>query len=304
MSLTKVIAMALAVMPALTYGENGTWLENIAVRKNGMVLTTRLDFPQLLRVGPTGARNASVIHTFPGVRSLLGIAAIETYVFAVLAKLFSIQTLSTPGTYAFWRVDLTSSAPNVSVIPKVPEADFLTGLALFDRTTLLSTDSAKGVIYRVKISTGKYSVFLSDPATMLSFKDSPKPVGVNGLKEHGKYVTYYSSTTGMVLARMPFNKNAQPSGPIEVIAGGFTPDDFVVTKNGTAYVTTNAENGLLKVKPSGRVTAVAEALFSSTLAGATSIAMSHDQKTLYISTAGGQFQPVSGISSSQPRWSF
>ncbi|RAH75407.1 uncharacterized protein BO66DRAFT_445140 [Aspergillus aculeatinus CBS 121060] len=199
-----------------------------AVRKNGMVLTTRLDVPQPLEVTPSG-------HAMP-----------------------RLSTLSPA-------VDLASSEPNVSVIAKVVEADFFNGLALLDRDTLLSTDSAWGVVYRVKISTGNYSVVLSDPVTMLSPKDSPKPVGVNGLKVHGKYV-YYSSTTEMVLARVPFNKDAQPPGPIEIVTGGFTPDDLLLTKNGTAYVTTSAENGLLKVEPSGRVTAVAGALFSTTLA--------------------------------------
>ncbi|PYH90712.1 hypothetical protein BO71DRAFT_452592 [Aspergillus ellipticus CBS 707.79] len=293
MLLSRIISLVLAVVPALAaptattalnttqtifqYSDNGTWLENIAVRQNGSILTTRLDVPELWEIDPTWTRNASLIHTFPGVST----------------GNFSIQTLSTPGTYALWQVDLTSTEPNVSIIAQVPKADFLNGLALFDQDNLLATDSAKGVIWRINIPSGNYSIALSDPATLLSATDSPKPVGVNGLKVHCKYV-YYSSTTCMVLARVPFNKHSAPSGPVEIIAGGFTPDDFVLAGNGTAYVATNAQNSLLKVEPSGRVTTVAGNLFTTALAGATSVALSRDGKTLYVSTAGGQFDPVLG----------
>ncbi|PLB47690.1 hypothetical protein P170DRAFT_510465 [Aspergillus steynii IBT 23096] len=311
MVLSKIFALALAFAPALAvpsvpsaavnkthtvfqYRNNGTWLENILVRNNGDILTTRLDVPELWAVDPTGTRNASLLQTFPNVRSLLGITEIDRDIYALVAGNFSIQTLSTPGTYSIWKVDLSTSAkPHTSIIAHIPEADFLNGLAKFDKDTLLTTDSAKGVIWRVDIPSGNYSIAMSDPATMKSPRNSPKPVGVNGIKVLGTHV-YYSSSTGMHLARVPFTRHAAPAGPVEIVAGGFTPDDFVLASNGTAYVTTNAENGLLKVEPSGRVTLVAGNLFTTELAGATSVAFSRDQKTLYVATAGGQFQPVLG----------
>ncbi|PYH47647.1 uncharacterized protein BP01DRAFT_414485 [Aspergillus saccharolyticus JOP 1030-1] len=276
------------------YARNGTWLENVAVRSNGDVLVTRLGVPELWSVDPRGQRNASLIETFPNSRSLFGITEISEDVFALVAGNFSMGSLSTPGTYAIWKIDLTTSDhPETSLITKVPKADFLNGLTLFNNNTLLSTDSAKGVIWRIDITHGNYSIAFSDPATMKPAPNSPKPVGINGIEVRNNYV-YYTSTTGMLFARVRFNEYAAPVGRVEILARGFTPDDFVLSRNGTAYVAANAENSVLKVEPSGRVTLIAGNLFTTDLAGVTALALSRSQDVLYAVTAGGQFEPVLG----------
>lgn len=76
---------------------NGTWLENLAVRSSGQILTTVLSSPDLYQVDPTGSHCPTLVHHFPNVLGLLGIAEIRQDVFAVAAGNYSTQTGNTPG---------------------------------------------------------------------------------------------------------------------------------------------------------------------------------------------------------------
>ena len=79
---------------------NGTWVENAAVRANGQLLVTLGSSPEVYQVDPFSAQPPKLIQIIPGVTGLLGIAEVETDVFAVVAGNLSVTTIiSTTGTY-------------------------------------------------------------------------------------------------------------------------------------------------------------------------------------------------------------
>ncbi|RLL93413.1 hypothetical protein CFD26_101719 [Aspergillus turcosus] len=278
------------------FNRNGTWLENLAVRPNGKLRATRLDVPELWLIDPANTNTTSagsLFYTFPSATSLLGITEIDPDVYAVVAGNFSIPTVtSTPGSYVIWRLDASSTPPSASILAPIPEAEFLNGIVRFGEDQLLITDSAKGVIWRLDMSTGLYSQALSDPS-MLPAAGQPYAVGVNGIDVRGKYV-YYTSTTQMLFCRVPVDSMASATGPVEVIASGITPDDFMVRSDGTAYITTNPDNGLVRVDSKGRVGLVAGNQFTIAVGGSTAVAGSKDGSVLYVTTSGGQFSPILG----------
>ncbi|KAF4170820.1 hypothetical protein CNMCM8694_004091 [Aspergillus lentulus] len=297
--------LALPTVPATTppsistvfqFTRNGTWLENLAVRPNGNLLATRLDTPELWLIDPANTNPAeagSLFYTFPDATSLLGITEIDRDVYAVIAGNFSISTVtSTPGSYAIWRLDASGRAPSASILARIPEAEFPNGITRFGQNLLLITDSAKGVIWRLDMRSGAYAQALSDPS-MLPAAGQPYAVGVNGIDVRGKYV-YYSSTTQMLFCRVPVDSNASATGPVEVITSGITPDDLMVGSDGTAYISTNPDNGLVKVDPKGRVRLVAGNQFTIAVGGSTAVAGNKDGSVLYVSTSGGQFSPILG----------
>lgn len=72
---------------------NPTWVENIAVRSNGHLLVTILSSPDLYQIDPTG-KPPQLVHTFPQYTGLLGIAEIESDVFAVVTSNVTLATLT------------------------------------------------------------------------------------------------------------------------------------------------------------------------------------------------------------------
>jgi hypothetical protein len=232
------------------------------------------------------------LYSFPRATGLLGITPIDKDVYAVVTGNFSVPTTTTtPGSYVIWSLDLSGKGqPVAKVLSQLPDAEFLNGIVPFGKNLLLVTDSAKGVIWRVDRTTGEYSQALTDP-TMLPASGQPTAVGVNGINVLGNYV-YYTSTTQMLFARIPVDNKASATGPAEIIASGFTPDDFMLTRDGTAYITTNPQNGLLKVDRHGRVQLVAGNEFKITVGGSTGVASSKNGSVLYVTTSGGQVSPI------------
>jgi hypothetical protein len=86
------------VLRTVTQFPNLTWVENLAVRSNGQVLVTLLTTPELVLVDPFNDGKQVVVHQFPNVVGLTGIAEIAEDVFAVASGNFSVKTFSsTPG---------------------------------------------------------------------------------------------------------------------------------------------------------------------------------------------------------------
>lgn len=133
---------------------------------------------------------------------------------------------------------------------------------------------------------------LSD-ASMLPITGQAVQVGVNGLKTWHNYV-YYTSTSQEIFARIPVDRNATAVGPVEIITSGFSFDDFILTANGTAFLSTNPQNEVIQVSPQGRVRLLAGNQFMLSVGGSTAITVNHDNSILYVATSGAQFAPVLG----------
>ncbi|CAG8227765.1 unnamed protein product [Penicillium salamii] len=276
--------------------QNGTAFENLAVRSNGDILATRIDSPEIWSIVPSGNGSqlgrGSRLLKFPNATSTLGITEIDHDVFAVIAGNVSLPSTSpTPGSFVVWTVNLTTAVPRTQVLAAIPDGQFLDGMTKFGNDLLLISDALKGSVWRLNITTGESSVALSD-TSMLPATQGVQ-VGVNGLKMWQNYL-YFTSSSQELFASVPLDANATARGPIEVITSGFSFDDFILTANGTAYLSTNPDNELIQISPQGRVRLFAGNQFMLSVAGSTAVAVNPEHSILYVATSGALFAPVFG----------
>lgn len=272
-----------------------SWLENISRRPNGMLVVTRADVPEVWTINVTNG-SSHMAATIPNARNLFGITDIEKDVFAIVAGNVSLAT-ATPenGTFSVWKVDFNSDKPAISIIAAINNATWLNGMTTFrnDTSTLvLIADTSQGVIYRLNVDTGNYSIALADQ-TMRPDPNQPLPIGVNGVKVLDNYV-YYTSSTQQVFVRVPVNEEASATGSFESIASGFSQDDFFLSQTGIAYIETHEQNSVVRVTPDGQISRVAGGQFSTLIPGPTASYLDYEECTLYVTTNGGRDAPVLG----------
>ncbi|PWY66788.1 hypothetical protein BO70DRAFT_301475 [Aspergillus heteromorphus CBS 117.55] len=274
---------------------NRTWFENLAVRADGTLLATRMDVPEVWSLDPaTGV--GRLLYTFPNATALTGITEIAPDTYAVTAGDIIITTSGqpTPGTFAVWALDLQGSAtPAARLIAAVPGAGFANGLTHFgpNADLVLIADAMYGLIWRLNVVSGASSVALQD-ATMVRSAESPY-LAVNGVRSWGEYV-YYTADGTKAVYRIPVDRNATATGPVELVAGGFSGDDFAIAADGTVYVATNTANEVLAISAAGDVSVLAGASASPAVAGCTSVQLSPDGRRLFVTTNGGLIKPVAG----------
>ncbi|KAJ5086238.1 hypothetical protein NUU61_007545 [Penicillium alfredii] len=286
------------------FPNNGSWVDNLALRSDGSLLFTLLDAPEVWSVN-TASGNASLVHSFPNATSCFGITEIDDDVFAVVVGNFSTKTYKpTAGSFSVQKLDFsrggskkedrTLAHPAASKIAALPEAQALNGMTSFTRKShlVLIADSPKGAVWKVNTKTGDYGVALND-TTMLPAEGQALPLGINGLRVVDDYL-YYSSTTRMQFCRVKVDHEANAAGDYEVIASGFLPDNMDVASDGTAYIATDPQNSVVRITPKGQISLVAGGQLSTQIPGPTSCRLTPDGKTLYVGTSGGQVAPVLG----------
>ncbi|MBE7181550.1 MAG: hypothetical protein INR71_10145, partial [Terriglobus roseus] len=125
------------------FPDNGSWIENLAVRPNGHILVTRIDVPELWSVDPS-AGTASLVHDFagPGVTSLLGIAAVRRDVYAVVGANQSAAFAGERSAGFVFTVGMRRGAPKVKTAARVQRSGFLNGIAHLAGLNVLVADSA------------------------------------------------------------------------------------------------------------------------------------------------------------------
>jgi sugar lactone lactonase YvrE len=283
--------------------DNGTWIENIAVRSNGNLLVTLVDRPELYHVDPfhNTATLLANLEDEANAISLLGITEMAPDVFVFVAGNFSVaRSAPDPASYSVWQIDLNHDAKcrKISEIARLPEASFLNGMTALDRRegTVLISDSVRGVVWRLNIRTGKYEVVLED-VTMKPIQDAPLILGINGIRIFQDYVYYVNAIKGLFCRTRIDLSTGKASGPYEILAADVFGDDFAMSNNGVAFITENGQNSLVRVDADRTRSVVAGGLHSTLIAGATSAAFGRtwmDQNILYVTAAGGQAAPVNG----------
>lgn len=288
----------------------GTWLENLAVRKNGKILTTAVTSPELFQVDDRGELPPTVVHRFTGASSCLGITELGDDIFYIIAGNLTLSTL-TPvvGSYAVYEVNLrnhngTSTAP-VTRIAQFPGSQLLNGITVLShkRKTLLVGDSIAGIVYRLDIQTGTITKVLDQPLTK---RTNPQAgTGVNGLFVRDGYL-FFVNTNQNLFAKVLINEDGTPKGgAVATIVNSDVqgPDDFSLAPSGgnVAVIAQDSPNRLGVVK-NGVYTEVAgnNAAQGSVLLGPTAVRFARvgrngrNNKKVYISTNGGVLQYLSG----------
>jgi hypothetical protein len=283
-----------------------TWLENLAVMRNGSILVTELTKPRLWLLHPFQDSEPTLIHEFSGYLGLLGVVETDPDVFAVVSGNFSLEVpTSYPGTYSSWTVDMKGDTNpanvKISKIADIPQASFLNGISYLGKSqnALLHADSTLGVVFRQDIDSGKTVVAIEDP---LMKKCSPDVLeGINGMKIYDGHVYFSNSDCGF-LARLPIHANGTAMGPSSIIAYSDKPkffiyDDFAVDVNGDIYAAAGNENIIQRVSRNGRKTHVAGSLNTTEVAEPTALAFGRtmeDTNVVYVTTGGAIGDPING----------
>ena len=187
--------------------------------------------------------------------------------------------------------------PNpVNLIANLSDVGLPDGIATLDYEAgvVLLADASRGLVWRVDVETGNYTVAIQDDQFVPTNQEIP--LGVDGVHILNDYL-YFTNLGSNLLGRIPISQNGSALGPVEnVTTSMIFPDDFAVAPNGTAYVA--GGNTLYRVQPGGKVEALAGGPNDLVLEGATSAQFGRtrmDQDVLYIGTNGGILAPVQGV---------
>ncbi|KAJ4416811.1 hypothetical protein N0V82_006540 [Gnomoniopsis sp. IMI 355080] len=294
-----------------------SWLENLAIRSNGEILTTRLDTPILYQVDHiTGDAVEVATWNASQYSGALGISEVTEDVFYVILAAFFDQAtfVKTSGVNSIFKVDMSTFAlgddgsvernATVTHLTDINEADFLNGMATLDDEHIYVSDVYSGVIYLVDVSNGDYQVAINDTLAKFSVdgQAASTNLGSNGLKVRDDYV-YWTNTARGFLARIPVGTDGLPTGDSAIVATNLAKaDDFQFRSTGEVFVAQNQQDTLSAAwgVESGDVVsakAIAGSNISTILAGVSSPKFgrtSTDSNRLYLSTSGGLALPING----------
>ncbi|RAL12657.1 uncharacterized protein BO97DRAFT_424292 [Aspergillus homomorphus CBS 101889] len=300
-ALSPRTTVAATLRTTFQYTQNGTWLENLALRPSGLILVTRMDVPELWTVDPATGQE-TLVSTFP--KRPLGKLVITDIGHPVV------------GTWGVYEVDLSShsssallssgegGSASVRKIATLGEAGWLNGMARLpgpgdtDRAVVLIADSVNRVIWQLDARTGAYGVALNDAASMAASPTDPLGLGVNGVRVWREYV-YWSTNSRSAVFRVPVRwdqgrAKVVQTGAVETVVSGVVVDDFAVPADGMLYLMAVAENEVVRVAPDGNHSVLAGTKDSLDVAGCTSGVVSGDGRKLFVTTCGGHIVPPKG----------
>ncbi|KAI1302462.1 hypothetical protein F5Y03DRAFT_361596 [Xylaria venustula] len=270
---------------------NGTWVENLAVRTNGQLVTTVSSTPDLYQVDPQNGCSPVLLHSFTGFTSLVGITETATDIFQVVVGNSSLATFEgTEGSFSIFQVDLTSlpACPSsldlqISETAHVPDAVFLDGLTTLsqDANTILAADINLGVVWRIDISTGESSIIIDDP--LMKPGTVSNVIGIDGIKiDAGDLI--FTNPGQNIIGKIPIDTSGDPEGTASVVVavGG---DDFAVDFATQMLFSVGGSGNLTEV-----ILATGQDLNLTMLPGPTACQFGRtetDQGCLYVTTSGG-----------------
>jgi hypothetical protein len=299
-------AAELNLTTVFQFASNDTWLENVAVRSNGIILATEIGPPaSLLAFDPSQANPEKVVlKTFDSVLGLSGITEAAHDVFYVTGANTTSDNIEDPPVNAthLWRVDFNSNAddaPEITLIARPTAPTGFNGLAAFNETIILASASYQDSIFAVDTTTGEtWEAIKND---MMS--------DINGIKVHDGYV-YWTANADFCRAKLYSNVTA---GQPLLIAEGTSFDDFAVAPDGFrtnntipgtdrlyAYAATAGQNSIMQISfdrdgGNNQTAIIAGSADSTEIAEPTGCAFGRGAgqiNKLYITTGGGSGQNV------------
>ncbi|KAK5740010.1 hypothetical protein LTR17_004907 [Elasticomyces elasticus] len=266
------------------------WVENLAVRANGNILTTIIGKPEVWNVDPI-AHVATLVYRFPNAESVTGIPEVSPDVFCVAVGNWSVpRGTGIPGNWSVWTLQPLRQEDkfHVQKATDTPHAVFLNGMTTLptESYTALIGDSVLGLVYnRIRFGSERHPE-RRPPLPLLHQQLPASFPGPDPLASNGSV----SGPVHTILARTPFATNL-----------GGQADDFALDAAGNAWMTNDPSNYLVRVTPDGNATLVAGGSDMSVLAGDTAAHFDRrpgrgGRKTLYVVTNGGiALPPVSGV---------
>ena len=272
------------------------WIENTAIRSNGNLLLNTIGDGKLYSLDVAQfPPQPQVIAHFENFNGLFGIAEVGKDVFAITGGDYGVKFQNNTMSLSLVQfVGNETSIRNVFEKSKYGPVNGITALPKH-KHIILGADSVRGEILRIDTTTGHIDVAIKHDQ-LGPIPNGPFGMGVNGIKILGNYL-YFTNSARQSFGRVKIDRLGNRLGDIEVIyqeqsgkGAAYAPDDFVLDKYGNAYVAF-WDGSLVKITTTGRRTVLVD---DGVLAGATSVALSKDQKSLYVCTAGQGIDKVSG----------
>lgn len=279
----------------------GTWVENLAVRGNGKILTTLLTSPQVYQVDPDKKAPATLVHTFNGFRGCLGIVEQKPDIFYVVVGNGTFQIFpDTAGSFTVFKLDVSKFVPggNPATVTKVasfPQSSYFNGITTTSPSSniLLIADSGAGAVWSLNVDTAATAKVSTDP---LFSPTSTPPTGVNGVKVR-QSTLFFTNTQQQIYGSAPIDTATGAfTGTAKAVNSGLAGlDDFQLDAAGDTYF---AGNDQLRLRPVvGTNGQVIVASSDPLLQGSTAVQFGRresDRKSLYVSTRGPIAQYQSG----------
>ncbi|KAL8821527.1 MAG: hypothetical protein Q9223_000435 [Gallowayella weberi] len=285
---------------------NTTFVENLAVRPGGSILTTIANRAEVYLIRPS-AKDAQpqLIYRFNGSNVVTGIAETSPDTFYLTVTSVSESLGPIANSSQLWKITFPtrkSDNPFVTKVSSLRRILLPNGLTtLSSGKRLLSADSSLGYVFIIDTATGNTIAAMFDP---LFDPVGPGSFGVNGLEVRDSTL-YFTNSAQKVFGKIPIDPRTGSSlGSAAAIAKPLSPaggyDDFALSPSGdAAFMATGAANGIEKIDlESGRQEFVVGGLNSTVLNRPTSAAFARsgngkvDLRVFFVTTAGGQLVKV------------
>lgn len=301
-AVSAFIGLAFALKATeLTRIANGSFhLENIAIRSNGHLLINSFDNGRIYTLDPNVENpQAHVLVNVPHVEQLTGIAEVAPDVYAVTGGVQGDEGLAFSSASAAI-VNLNGCGDEDVTVRTIANIDspMLNGMVALPSHphVILSVDSIGGRMLRIDTETGHTEVAWS--SEQISPFPEPKiiPLGANGLKIYEDHLYFTNSDRGFY-GRLKITEDGGLDGDFEEIwqrpeESMRAPDDFDLTSEGVAYVTLQRDS-LIKITQEGNMeTLLSPEKGDVKLDTPTALAITEDEKTVYVVTGTGQVVEV------------
>lgn len=287
----------------------GTWIENIAVRKNGELLLTLLNAPHLDRLDPLVPESTpETVCIFPDAASVAGIAEIDEDIFALSVGTFDLSNGPVAGSWSIWNVAFQKSTDSSAMANKIidlPDFIFPDGVAALPSgkmpMNIFTADFNRDGIWRVDSTTGEINLVIDNDLTKVVPDAIFGMAGVNGLKVRDESLYFVNTGLG-TFAKVDIDADGTPTAEPEIISrvqnSSLQYDDFAL-KDDAAYLVTGSGNSVERInsKDTDDREIIAGNLNSAEIAEPTAAAFGRteeDKHILYVVTAGGLATPVNG----------
>ncbi|KAI0205283.1 hypothetical protein F4808DRAFT_279528 [Astrocystis sublimbata] len=269
-----------------------TGIRNLISLPNGCLLLSTSVNTDVWYIDPEALYPAAQnVATLPGNNALNSFAALGDGLYAVTS---GASPPSSPDPMQMHVIKVqTEGNVRVTLVDTlaVPDTRSMEGSAALPRhpRTVLIADAIQGRILRVNTETHNVGVAFEHAALNPNHEGSAAAQGVKGLKIVDNYL-YFTNSAQRTFGRFPINENGDNTGDAEILARlEDTPEsvsygDFSFDGAGVAFVAVHPSS-VRKITPKG-----AQSFFAggdeSTFLEPTSVVVSNDNKSIYVSTAG------------------
>ncbi len=254
---------------------NGSFLENLDVLKDGSIVFTNY-FAKTVEIIEAGkVRTFATLSAHP-----VSILATQSG-FVVAAH--GAPFVSGPGFVETQQILILDQQGRETGGFKAPDARFLNGMTMHTNGSVLVADSIAATIWRVDLTAGTMSRWLSNEALSQMPGATEFRPGANGLKRAGERLIISNSSRG-TLSTIAIAADGAHSGDLSVLAQVGPIDDFAIAPNGEIIFTTHGPT--LKRRA---IDGAVSTLLENGCDGCTAVAItgSGAERSLIVLTTGG-----------------